>query len=98
VNQKDGWVVDVRRGVLQATKVAVAIVRPKFPRWGFEITVEVNEDLVNVEKIMDLFEIAGRQCGLGDFRPGTKGQFGRFSVKEFAALEAAKPTTRRKAA
>lgn len=85
-DQDQKWIVDRRRGVLAANKAAVAIVRPKFKEWAFDVTVEVDEDQVNIDKIKDLFNTAGRLTGLGDFRPSKRGQFGRFRVLDFAEV------------
>jgi hypothetical protein len=86
-DQSVKWVADKRRGVLAANKAAVAIVRPKFPTWGFEITIEIDEEQISLDKVRQLFLIAGRQCGIGDFRPSKRGPFGRFSVTNFAVVE-----------
>ena len=83
-NQDAKWIVDRRRGVLAANKAAVAVVRPKFTEWAFDVTIEVDLDQIAIEKIKDLFNTAGRLSGLGDFRPSKRGQFGRFKVIEFA--------------
>jgi hypothetical protein len=87
-DQTAGWVPDKRRGVLAANKAAVAIVRPKFPTWGFEVTIEVDSEQINIDKVQDLFNVAGRQCGLGDFRPLKRGPFGRFKVLDFVEVAA----------
>jgi hypothetical protein len=89
LDQSIKWVADKRRGVLAANKAAVAIVRPKFPTWAFEVTVEVDVDLISIDKVKNLFEVAGRQSGIGDFRPSKRGPFGRFSVVEFVEIEQA---------
>jgi hypothetical protein len=88
VDQKQEWVVDKRRGVLAATGVAVGIIRPKFPVWAFDVTVEVDEGQVNIAKVRELFEAAGRFSGIGDFRPARRGPFGRFKVTKFVEVEA----------
>ncbi len=90
------WIADKRRGVLAANGAAVAIVRPKFPTWAFDVTVEVNLDDVAIEKIQDLFKKAGQNSGLGDFRPSKRGPFGRFTVTQLIELE--QTATERKAA
>lgn len=81
------WMVDKRRGVLAANGAAVCIIRPKFPKWAIDVTVQVNEDLVNIDKIQELFKAAGLFSGLGDYRPSKKGPFGRFTVAEFVEME-----------
>jgi len=81
------WIADKRRGVLAANGAAVGIIRPKFPTWAFDVTVEVNEDLVNIDKVKELFKAAGLFSGLGDYRPSKRGPFGRFTVAEFVEVE-----------
>jgi hypothetical protein len=87
-DQDAKWLPDRRRGVLAANGAAVAIIRPKFPKWAFDVTIEVNEDQVAIEKIQDLMNVAGRIAGIGDFRPSRRGQFGRFKVTDFAQAQA----------
>lgn len=88
-DQKAKWIADKRRGVLAANGAAVAIVRPKFPTWSFDVKIEVDLDMVAIEKIQDLFKAAGRFSGLGDFRPSKKGAFGRFNVVDFVEMQQA---------
>ena len=78
------WIVDKRRGVLEATGGAVGIIRPKFDVWGFSCTIVVYEDFVNIEKIREVFDMAGRFKGLGGFRK--KGRFGRFKVVKWEEI------------
>jgi hypothetical protein len=87
LDQDVKWVADKRRGVLAANKAAVAIVRPKFPTWAFEVTIEIDLEQIAIDKIQNLFDIAGRQSGIGDFRPSKRGEFGRFSVTDFVEIE-----------
>lgn len=79
------WVVDKRRGVMKngASKVAVCIVRPKFPSWGFTLELTLDENICSQDTLRKLFEEAGTNAGLGDFRPQKKGPFGRFKVAEW---------------
>lgn len=86
-DQSMKWIADKRRGVLATNETAVAIVRPKFPTWAFDVTIEVNLDEVAIEKIHELFKKAGQYSGLGDFRPSRRGPFGRFTVTDFVELE-----------
>ena len=76
------WVVDIRRGVMASgvKPVAVAIVRPKFPSWSLAVRVHLNEKLVGEDTLRKLFDEAGTNSGLCDFRPQKKGPFGRFRV------------------
>lgn len=86
-NQKpDSWVVDKRRAVNPATGGAMCVVRPRFPNWEVDVTVEVNHaGGIKLEQVRQLFETAGRESGLGDHRK--KGSFGRFRVTKWVATE-----------
>ena len=74
------WVADQRRGRL-ADGTAVAVVRPRFDEWGFEFTIELDDDEnIKIDKIEEVIVKAGRAQGLGSFRPDCKGNFGMFDV------------------
>lgn len=87
--EKNFWVVDLRRGVGYngKTPTAVAITRPKFPEWEFTVTVEYDEKKVRDDTIKTLFENAGSTQGLGSFRPNKKGMFGRFTVVKMEEVQ-----------
>lgn len=83
------WVVDRRKGNLKqgaGKGVAVALIRPKFKAWSFDVRLQVNHDLVEISKIRELLVNAGIFSGLGDFRPTCKGPFGCFKLKELAEI------------
>lgn len=79
------WVVDKRRGVLhnKGEQTTVCITRPKFAEWGFVVTVEYDETIVNDGTVRQLFDKAGTSQGLCSFRPSCKGPFGRFRVVQW---------------
>lgn len=87
LNQEATWQVDIRRGVNPTTKGAMAIVRPKFPVWGIAATCEVDTNEIDIEKIRELFTVAGRTQGLASFRPSCGGQFGKFRVENWEVSE-----------
>lgn len=76
------WKLDLRRGVHRqgSSEVMVALPRPLFKEWGFTATVYYDDKVVSVEVIRQLFDIAGSNSGLCDFRPSRGGRFGRFVV------------------
>ena len=82
------WVVDRRRGQLESggKKTAVALIRPKFPQWGFTVTIDYDEKIFTESTIQKLFEEAGANQGLGSFRPNCRGQFGCFSVAKWSDI------------
>jgi len=75
----ESWRVDKRRGRLN-DGTAICIVRPRFDRWEFEVTVKYDEKKADKSIIKALFVNAGSAQGLGAFRPNCKGPFGRFKV------------------
>lgn len=81
------WETDMRRGRLPKDGTMVAIVRPRFNRWGFRIRITIDTSIINTNKVRMLFDLAGRSVGLGDFRPSCRGPFGTFAVKRWTVLE-----------
>lgn len=84
------WKADMRRGTNPKDGVMVAIVRPLFREWSITGHVRIFDEEVNSERIREVFEKAGKFRGLGDFRPGKKGPFGRSEVAAWVELEAPK--------
>ncbi len=55
--------------------------RPYYYGWGAEVGVRYNPDVISSEQIVNLFDIAGSQVGIGENRPGkTGGTFGTWKV------------------
>jgi len=52
------------------------------PPWYLVCTFNYNPNMVSVELIEELLNIAGRSIGIGDFRLEKKGPFGGFEVAE----------------
>ncbi len=51
--------------------------RPIFQEWAANINLELEDDFVDEGSVRRWVEVAGRQCGLMDWRP----RFGRFRVE-----------------
>jgi hypothetical protein len=86
------WVPDVRRGVMRNTSSAttVGITRPKFPKWSFKCTLEVDLDGmegVGEDTVKALVQRAGTSQGLCAFRPSCNGPFGRFKIKSWLVTQ-----------
>jgi hypothetical protein len=91
----EGWVVDVRRGK-KNTANPVPVIRPLVPKWAAEFTVTVTfiGPEVSEKMVKDLISLAGKEYGLGAFRPGLnrygarhqKGPFGTFRLAKFAEI------------
>jgi hypothetical protein len=74
------WEVDLRAGRNPNGGELVCLVRPRFDEWAFRVTATVDLDEVGLNIARDLFDIAGKRVGLGDFRPSRKGMYGKFVV------------------
>ncbi len=84
-------VVDRRKGNLNnaGKSTAVCIIRPKFEKWSIELEVVITTEgdfAAKEDVVKKLFEAAGSQVGLGDFRPAKRGPFGRFKVSGWKIL------------
>lgn len=83
------WEVDMRGGVNPNGNEAVCIVRPRFDKWGFEVSILIENEEIDEARIRELFDKAGSRMGLGDFRPQRKGIFGKFRVACWERVEEA---------
>lgn len=73
------WEPDVQPGK-NKTGDMIALCRPRFDEWAFSGEVVVDTREIGVNKIRDLFDIAGKRIGVGSFRPNRKGFYGMFRV------------------
>lgn len=76
-----GWEPDIRQGRNPNGGELVVVCRPRFDMWEFCVRIAVDTRVIAEEKIRELFDLAGRRCGLGDFRPNRKGIYGQFVVE-----------------
>lgn len=76
----DGWSVDTRAVRIPSTGGRIQRYRPIFHRWGFEFSVQLDTKELSERLFRQIVDDAGNKVGLGDFRPATKGPFGRFKV------------------
>lgn len=83
------WEADVRKGTNPNGNEAVAICRPRFDAWGFSTRITVDDSAIGENTIRELWDLAGKRIGIGDFRPARKGIFGQFVVEGWDRLESA---------
>lgn len=77
-----GFELDVRRARVGDSKHVR--VRAKFEDWSCRFRVMVTEPAITAAVLEQLFEIAGRQSGLGDYRPSapkSPGSYGMFTAR-----------------
>ena len=61
--------------------------RGEFPKWSAAVPVELNESVLSVEQLANLFTIAGFSVGVGEWRPEKNGQYGRFETESIEVVE-----------
>ena len=62
--------------------------RAKFdPEWSCTFEVDVDDEQIDLGQLLEWLDIAGRQIGLGDWRPEKSGMFGRFAEPEIEKVE-----------
>jgi len=75
------WEADVKQGRNPNGGEAVAICRPRFDAWSFGARILIDDHEIGENTIRELWDKAGRRCGLGDFRPNRKGVYGQYVIQ-----------------
>jgi hypothetical protein len=75
--------VDSRPVTIPATKGKIMRHRPRFDCWGANFTIQIDDNLLDVDSAHQLLNEAGQSIGIGDFRPEKRGPFGTFRVTKF---------------
>ena len=57
--------------------------------WSCTFEVDVDDELIDQNRLLEWLDIAGRQIGLGDWRPEKSGMFGRFIASKIEKVEEA---------
>ena len=83
-----GWKVDTRPVRIPATGGRILRHRPCYDDWRLYFTADLEESLISIKLFREIVDAAGTRIGLGDFRPDTKGPFGKFKVTEWVNGEA----------
>lgn len=55
--------------------------RGEFKKWSAVLNVRYNADAMSMEQIVNLFNIGGFACGIGEWRPAKDGSFGMYHVE-----------------
>jgi hypothetical protein len=75
-NDPNNKYADVKVGRIKGSSVMLC--RPRFTNWALTFKVQFNETKFDLAEIISLFELAGREVGLCDYR----GRYGMFSIVE----------------
>lgn len=79
IHQQD-WKVDTRPVRIPSTGGRILTHRPMFDDWKLDFEVDLDTSIMNAKLFRQIVDDAGKRIGLGDFRPATKGPFGRYVV------------------
>ena len=77
---KEKWEVFSILAVNPTTRGKNVLHRPMFKKWTVSFEVTFDEEQIEVLVMKEIFDIAGRSVGVGDWRPAKKGRFGKFQV------------------
>jgi hypothetical protein len=87
----DPWTVDTRAVRIPSTGGRILAHRPLFNDWSLKFSMELDDTILAVEILRDIIDTSGKRIGLGDFRPATKGPYGRYRVDAWEVSD--KPKT-----
>lgn len=80
--------VDSRRVRIPSTGGCVMRHRARLDRWKVTFTLDVDETVFGSDFVRALVDDAGKKIGVGDYRPATRGPFGRFVVTGWEVADA----------
>ena len=81
-NPIEDYFIDSRTVVIKATKGRILRHRPLIKNWMCLVSFEIDTDFaLTPEKLLPLFNKAGRMIGVMDYRPACRGPFGRYEVE-----------------
>lgn len=75
------YVIDSRPVVVQRARVVRY--RPRLDEWELSFTLRLHDDQFPVSVMNEILTYAGLYVGIGDYRPGKKGKYGKFMVTQF---------------
>jgi hypothetical protein len=87
IEHKDPWEVDSRPVRIPATGGRIIRHRALFNDWKLNFTLNLDATLLAPKMLREIVDAAGSRIGLGDFRPQTKGPFGKYVVTDWKQLK-----------
>ena len=81
------WKVFSILAVNPTTKGRNILHRPQFDKWEVSFEVQFEETMIEPVVMKEIFDIAGRIVGVGDWRPAKKGRFGKFQVTNWKEIK-----------
>lgn len=55
--------------------------RAEFKKWSVNLTIRYNANVMSIEQIINLFNMGGFACGIGEWRPAKDGSYGMYHVE-----------------
>ena len=86
-HQKQKWETFSILAVNPNTKGRNLLHRPMLKEWKLEFECVFDETEIAPSIMKELFDIAGKVAGIGDWRPQKKGPYGKFQVTEWKELK-----------
>lgn len=83
IESKGGWHIDTRPVRIPATGGRILCHRPVFHDWQLHFEVELDETIISEKLFRMICDDAGSKEGLGAYRPGCKGPFGRWRIDKW---------------
>lgn len=87
IEHEQPWKVDTRAVRIPSTGGRILAHRPMFDDWMLTFAIDLDTSILNVKLLREIVDDAGKRIGLGDFRPSTKGPFGRFVVAKWQKIQ-----------
>ena len=75
------YIIDARPVVVQRARIIRY--RPRFDNWELDFELILQDEQLPVGVVKQVLDHAGLYVGIGDFRPGRGGKFGKFMVTKF---------------
>jgi len=91
IEHRQPWKVDTRAVRIPSTGGRILAHRPMFDDWKLSFEVVLDETILGPLLFRQVVNDAGKRIGLGDFRPATKGPYGRFEVTSWAVVDESMP-------
>ncbi len=86
IDDKGKALTDFEVDIQKATnhlKGAIAVVRPRFDKWGCKFQVQINDSILSPEIALQILEDSGRRVGIGSFRVAKGGFYGQFEIRSW---------------
>lgn len=87
IHHREPWRVDTRAVRIPSTGGRILTHRPMFDDWELTCIGDLDENIIDNKLLREITDASGKRVGLGDFRPATKGPFGKFVVTHWSVLE-----------